>query len=173
MDKVERAQGMEQSNPFGMTVCGEEVIVTSRIPPSLYVIDFNTLVLNKKVDLQHLGVTDITGVASDEHKNMYVCDLSGCCVHVLSLKGQVKLLYSFGKDQLRQPFSICVSDGLVYVSDWDKHAVCVFDKEGKFVTSFGGDGSKEGQFSLPCGLVVDNDGILCVCDYGNNRVQLF
>ena len=97
-------------------ISGEDVIVSSPDPPTLYFYD--KFILNKKVNLQHLGVTDVIGVANDEHENVYICDHNGGCVHVLSLKGQVKLLYSFGKNQLRNPYSVCVSDGHVYVSDW-------------------------------------------------------
>ena len=173
---VQREQGMEQFNPWGVTVCGEQVVVCSRSPPSLYIFN-NNLVLNRKVDLEHFGITDVTTVtvANSEPNNLYICDCRGGCVHVLSLKDQVKLLHSFGRDQLSQPCSVCASDGLVYVSDWDKHAVFVFTKEGKFVTSFGGKGSAEGQFQLPSGLVVDSDGLLYICDCQtvNSRVQLF
>ena len=169
---VQREQGMEQFNPWGATVCGEQVVVCSRSPPSLYIFN-NNLILNRKVDLKHSGITDVMAVANDEPGNLYISDYNGGCVHVLSLKCQIKLLYSFGKDQLTHPRSICISEGLVYVSDWNKNAVFVFTKEGKFVTSFGSFGSAEGQFQLPSGLVVDSDGILYVCDHLTNRLQLF
>ena len=173
---VQREQGMELFDPQGVTVCGEQVVVGCRSPPSLYIFN-NNLVLNMKVNLKRFGITDVIAVtvANDEPDNLYICDYRGGCVHVLSLKGQVELLYSFGKGQLTHPRSIyiMISDGLVYVSDWSKNAVFVFTKEGKFVTSFGSIGSTEGQFAGPCGLVVDSDGILYVCDILNNRVQLF
>ena len=162
-----------QFNPQGVTVCGEQVVVGCRNPQTLYIFN-NNLVLNKKVDLKCFGITDVIAVsstvASDEQNDLYICDFGGC-VHVLSLKGQVKVFHSFGRDQLQKPRSIYVSDGLVYVSDLGKHAVFIFTKEGKFVTSFGSFGFAHGQFQIPTGLVVDNYGILYVCDV-NNRVQL-
>ena len=175
---VQREQGMEQFDPRGVTVYGEQVVVCSRSPPSLYIFN-NNLVLNRKVDLEHFGITDVIAVtvANDEQDDLYICDCNGGSVHVLSLKGQVKVLYSlnFGKDQLAvgTARSICISEGLVYVCEWHKHAVFVFTKEGKFVTSFGGKGFAEGQFQLPSGLVVDSYGLLYVCDLFNNRIQIF
>ena len=169
---VQRLYGIQQFDPWGVTVCGKQVVVGCDNPLSLYIFN-NNLVLNRKIDLEDYAIIDIIAVASDEHKDLYICDYQSRCVHVLSLKGQVKLLYSFGKGQLSHPRSICVSDGLVYVSDWDGHAVFIFTKEGKFVTSYGDCGSDEGQFDFPCGLVVDGDGLLYVCDCFNNRVQLF
>ena len=171
---IQREQGMELFEPRGATVCGEQVVVAYHNPPSVYIFS-NNFVINKKVDLERFGITDTIAVtvAIDEPDNLYICDYSSGCVHVLSLKGQVKVLHSFGKDQLRYPRSICISEGLVYVSDWIKHAVFIFTKEGKFVTSFGSFGTAEGHFKFPTGLVVDNDCILYICDVLNNRVQLF
>ena len=169
---VQREQGMEQFDPQGVAVCGEQVVVCSRCPPSLYIFNNANLVLNRKVDLKCYGITDhdVVALASDEQDNLYICDYNGGCVHVLS---QVKLLYSFGKDQLRNPRSACISEGLVYVSDWNKNAVFVFTKEGQFVTSLGSYGFADGRFLLPTGLVVDSYGLLYVCDHLTNRLQVF
>ena len=61
----------------------------------------------------------------------------------------------------------------MYVSSWKTANIFVFTKEGKFVTSFGSQGSNQGQFNCPCGLVVDIDGFLYVCDTNNHRLQRF
>ena len=49
----------------------------------------------------------------------------------------------------------------------------MFTKQGKLVASFGHEGLEEGQFGLLCGLVVDTNGYLYVCDLSNNQLQLF
>ena len=168
--------GLEQFNPWGVTVTGDKVVVGSRVPPCLYIFD-RQLNLDRKVDLTRAGVSDVLGIACDEHMNLYICNYNDGCVHVLSLKGQGELLYSFGHEQLQRPHSVCVSSGLVYVTDWKADAkrktIFVFSKEGKFVKTFASHGFKEGQCHLPSGLVVDSDGVLYVCDYINNRLQLF
>ena len=172
---IGQGQGLEQFNPWGIYVCGEQVIVGSR-GPYLYIFHTN-LELDRRIDLKRAGVGDVMGIASDEHKNVYICDYSNGGVHVLSLKGQDELLYSFGKEQLRCPYSICISGGLVDVSTWSwslaDNKIFVFSKEGKLVTSFGGTGRKEGQFLNPSGLVFDVDGFFYVGDCGNNLLQLF
>ena len=169
-----QGQELKQFNPHGINVCGEQVIVGSCDPPYLYIFTTN-IELDRKIDLTRAGVGDVTGIASDEHMNLFICDYNNRGVHVLSLKGQGELLYSFGKKQLHCPYSICISGGLVYVSTWSSinSKVFVFSKEGKLVTSFGGFGSKEGQFICPSGLVFNDDGFLYVGDHGNNRLQLF
>ena len=173
--EIGQGQGLKQINPYGISVCGEQVIVGSRKPPHLYIFHTN-LELDRKIDLTRAGIGDVMGIASDEHMNLYICDARNS-VHVLSSKGQGELLYSFGKEQLHSPYSICISGGLVYVNTctwlFINTKVFVFSKEGKLVTSFGGFGSKEGQFMFPRGLVFDVDGFLYVGDYGNDRLQLF
>ena len=167
-----QGQELKQFNPHGISVCGEQVIVGSRDPPYLYIFTTN-IELDRKIDLTRAGVGDVTGIASDERMNLFICDYNNGGVHVLSLKGQGELLYSFGKEQLQCPRFICISGGLVYVSTWKYHQVFVFSKEGKLMTSVRGFGRKEGQFGYPSGLVFDVDGFFYVCDCSNNRLQLF
>ena len=55
----------------------------------------------------------------------------------------------------------------------DNHRVSVFTSEGVFVTSFGRRGSGPGEFDYPHGLVVDDSGVVYVCDTNNGCVQMF
>ena len=50
---------------------------------------------------------------------------------------------------------------------------CIFTSEGHFVTSFGGEGRGPGEFVSPRGLAVDDSGVVYVCDWKNNRIQIF
>ena len=61
----------------------------------------------------------------------------------------------------------------VYVAEDGNNRVSVFTSDGQFVTSFGWKGAEEGEFDIPTGMTVDISGVLYVCDYRNNRVQLF
>ena len=170
---VGREQGLEQFHPSGVTVVGAKIVVGSRSPAHVYIFD-KSLELDRKVAV---GVDDVMGIASDEDMNLYICNIKGGCVHVLSLEGQGELLYSIGQELLRYPHSICVNEGLVYVTDWSseiaRKTIYVFNRKGKFVSSFAKCGSGEGQCSLPSGLVIDADGVLYVCDLDNCRLQLF
>ncbi len=44
---------------------------------------------------------------------------------------------------------------------------------GTFITTWGADGSGNGQFNLPTRIAVDGSGNVYVADYGNHRVQVF
>ncbi len=76
--------------------------------------------------------------------------------------------------QLRSPWGIAVdSRGDVYVTDTGNHRVQKFDREGNFITQWGGFGTGDGQFNFPYGIAVDAKGSVFVVDSGNMRVQQF
>ena len=69
--------------------------------------------------------------------------------------------------------TLTVITHVVYVTEAVNHRVSLFTLEGKFLTSFGSKGDGLGQFNHPCGITVDNQGIIYVADYDNNRIQIF
>jgi DNA-binding beta-propeller fold protein YncE len=48
-----------------------------------------------------------------------------------------------------------------------------FDKDGKFLMSFGKKGMGPGEFDMPHALAMDQEGRLYVADRQNNRIQVF
>ncbi len=76
--------------------------------------------------------------------------------------------------QLRSPWGIALdAAGDVYVTDTGNHRVEKFDREGNFITQWGGFGGGDGQFNFPYGIVIDARGSVFVVDSGNTRVQQF
>ena len=49
----------------------------------------------------------------------------------------------------------------------------MFENDGKFVKSVGGQGNGNGQFHEPWSIEVDQNNILYVADSKNHRVQIF
>ena len=115
-------------------------------------------------------------IASDSTGCVYVANCDNHRVQVFTSGGGY--LRQFGKEgsesgELIQPASICVdSDDLVYVGESENNRVSVFTSEGEFLKSFGSTGSKQGQFAGPFGIAT-GDGVVYICDYANDRVQLF
>jgi sugar lactone lactonase YvrE len=65
-------------------------------------------------------------------------------------------------------------DGSFLVSDgYDNSRIAKFDKNGKFLSSWGAAGREPGQFSLPHSIAVDKNRRVYVADRGNNRIQVF
>jgi DNA-binding beta-propeller fold protein YncE len=65
--------------------------------------------------------------------------------------------------------------GNIYVADgYGSNArVAKFDKNGKFVKSWGSKGAAQGQFNSVRGIALDAQGNVYVADAGNKRIQVF
>jgi hypothetical protein len=64
--------------------------------------------------------------------------------------------------------------GDIYVADGYGNArVAKFDKTGKFIKSWGSQGSGQGQFNTVRGIALDSQGNVYVADAGNKRIQVF
>jgi DNA-binding beta-propeller fold protein YncE len=48
-----------------------------------------------------------------------------------------------------------------------------FSKDGKFILSWGKEGTGPGEFNVPHGIAIDSTGRIFVADRGNNRIQIF
>ena len=64
--------------------------------------------------------------------------------------------------------------GNIYVADgYGNSRVAKFDKNGKYLKSWGSRGSAPGQFNIPHTMAIDAQGNVYVGDRGNNRIQVF
>jgi hypothetical protein len=64
--------------------------------------------------------------------------------------------------------------GNIYVADGYGNArVAKFDKNGKFIKSWGFKGTAQGQFDSVRGIALDSQGNVYVADAGNKRIQVF
>ena len=118
------------------------------------------------------------GVSVNSDGNIFVCEFRGG-LKVRDKEGNEMIESTIQKtiDSL-QLKPVDVSIGLndqIVVLDWsqDSHRVVILNKEGELINSFGSVGSKDGQFKSPCGVDVDEEGRIIVCDTLNNRIQVF
>ena len=98
-----------------------------------------------------------------------------------------ELLLTLGKpgggrdaEYFYQPNAVFVApNGSIFVSEGHTSAegatarVLKFDKDGKFIKSWGKLGKAQGEFDQPHALAMDSQGRLFVADRGNNRIQIF
>ncbi|HNP61286.1 MAG TPA: 6-bladed beta-propeller, partial [Nitrospirales bacterium] len=76
--------------------------------------------------------------------------------------------------QFRSPWGVAVDEsGDVFISDTGNQRIQKFDRDGNFITQWGGFGSQDGQFNFPYGIGADSRGHIYSVDSGNMRVQEF
>jgi tripartite motif-containing protein 71 len=63
--------------------------------------------------------------------------------------------------------------GRIFVVERMNHRVQVFDRDGRYLCTFGGEGKRSGQFKEPYGIAINGRSEAYVSDNGNNRVQRF
>jgi len=64
--------------------------------------------------------------------------------------------------------------GNIYVADGlGNSRIAKFDKNGKFIRSWGQTGTANGQFRQPRSIAIDAQGLVYVADAGNRRIQVF
>jgi tripartite motif-containing protein 2/3 len=72
-----------------------------------------------------------------------------------------------------RPSGIAVdADGRVFVSDAHRHAIYVFEADGRCTAHFGQEGLRALEFFKPSGLTLRNPGELMILDHGNHRGQI-
>ncbi len=73
---------------------------------------------------------------------------------------------------LSTPMGIFLYDGKIYVSDYTRDKIFIFNRTGKLLGSFGTHGYQSSNIAGPMGLHIVN-GYLYVVDNGNDRIQKF
>ncbi len=147
--------------------------------------------------------SSIHGCVLDKDNNIYVAGNDDAIVQKYSHDGSKMLLQigtkglfdsstglitgiamNRSKTLLNKPADIAVdpSNGDIYIADgYGDHRIVVFDKDGKFLRQWGEQATKEesaagegGKFMgvVHC-VVMDNQGLVYVCDRQGNRIQVF
>src|SRR5262249_39140367 len=77
--------------------------------------------------------------------------------------------------QFRQPTDVTWdTQGNIFISDgYINSRVAKFDKNGRWVKSFGTPGRENGQLNTPHSIAADAKGNIYVADRGNRRIQVF
>ena len=175
----EKGSGDKEFNdPRGVTlhVYDSHVYVCDRHNNRIQVFD---LELNpiKSISSHDKGVCEFYSpfdVKFDSAGNMYIAEHSNDRVQVIDTSGHFKkAIGQKGRGKLNSPSALHILGKYVYVSDFKCHCIMVFETTGQFVTSFGSCGHEEGEFDTPYCITSCTNGFIYVCDFKNNRVQIF
>lgn len=121
---------------------------------------------------------------------LYLCDIKRGLIVKTTLSGEEVFslgyplesdAYKPGADGKRikwSPTNLAMApNGDFYVGDgYGSSYILQYNKDGKYIRTFGGLGKEDGQLNCPHGLIVDKRGpepILMVADRGNHRIQTF
>jgi len=131
------------------------------------------------------------GLRIDRDGNLWATDVGGHIVVKMTRDGQPLLTIgtkgeagewneATGSHKLNQPNDVVLAgNGDVFVAQGHTPGaegdarVLKFDKNGKFLKSWGGKGSGPGQFQVAHGIAIDAKGLVWVADRENQRIQLF
>jgi len=107
---------------------------------------------------------------------LFVAD--SCNYRIQSFRQDGSFVYKWGSKgnedgQFNYPSRLhyCKYDSLLYVSDLWSHRIQAFSTDGQFVRKFGTLGKWDGHFYEPGGLSSISNGLICVADSNNNRIQ--
>ena len=127
--------------------------------------------LVKYINDKHLKKPQHLSIASDGR--LIITDEASNEVKVLSPDGNHQLVSMTAPNCSKHPKCAVYHQNKFYVSYPQAHCVKVFDKTGLYIHDIGCEGSNDGQFQCPVGLVINKYNQLIVCDMNNPRLQLF
>jgi sugar lactone lactonase YvrE len=131
------------------------------------------------------------GLKIDHEGNLWATDVGAHVVRKLNPAGEVLMTLgtageagewneAIGSRRLNQPNDIAIAaNGDVFVVQGHTPGprgdarVLKFDRNGRFLTSWGGKGNGPGQFQVAHGVTFDANGLLWVMDRENQRIQVF
>jgi DNA-binding beta-propeller fold protein YncE len=110
-------------------------------------------------------------LAVDSDGRLFAADSAGAVIHIFDLRSRRYKQFAdiAGQGRLAKPVGLTIADNWVYVVDSKLRRVCVFDKSGKFIFSFGG-----GRFVRPSGIAYwPGDKIVYVADTAAHTIHAF
>jgi tripartite motif-containing protein 2/3/tripartite motif-containing protein 71 len=115
------------------------------------------------------------GVAVDDDGNILVADLGNNRIQKFTSAGKfIKVVGKSGNKRLEfsSPLGIAIHQK-VYVSNVANHRIQILNPDLTFSSSFGSQGSGNGQFNYPWDVACDSTGNVYVADTSNHRIQVF
>ena len=118
------------------------------------------------------GIRSPRCVAYSDNGDMFVTS-SDSSIYVYDKSDNMKAKIGTGKLQVRSPYGIDISNGVVYEAEYYGHRIHMLTTGGEFIGTFGEYGSGIGQFHYPNDVKISPDGRVYVADTNNNRIHVF
>ena len=113
-----------------------------------------------------------TGVGIAANGDVYAVDSETAMLQVYDSSGLPLARWSVpSSGSVHGQHLAVAADGSVYVTAPEDGLLLRFSPTGELIEQVGGRGSEAGQFQLPVGISLDNQGYVYVADSANNRIQ--
>lgn len=119
---------------------------------------------------------DPVGIGIDRNGRIYVADTGNRRIQIFTAGGKfLKTIAVTSSGKAVRPIDVAVDPKTanIFVTGNDNHKVMVFDKGGRLVREWGGNGEKVRKFRYPATIAVTRDSSIGVVDVFNTRVQIF
>lgn len=110
------------------------------------------------------------GLALLQSRHLAITDPENHCIHLLDADGN--LVRSLTQD-FKSPSGIAAEQNDFFVLDFGLPAVFQLDMQGRQISRFGKRGTGRGDFSVPKGISVNEQGHLFVAEALSHRIQVF
>ncbi|MDQ7032554.1 MAG: NHL repeat-containing protein [Desulfonauticus sp.] len=141
-----------------------QVLVVSLVKHAISPLDFSGIPSENNIYPGNLAI-DVSG-------KLYVVDKANQRILIfdadLKFKKQILVKYGRGLEDVKVD-----DNGFVYTLSTVDGKICIFDKEGKLVFSFGKRGNGHGEFLFPVSLAIGPDGLIYVLDRHKSKVMVF
>jgi DNA-binding beta-propeller fold protein YncE len=119
---------------------------------------------------------DPVGLGIDRDGQIYVADTGNHRIQIFTAEGKFsgEIAVTSGGVPVR-PIDVAVNPKTshIIVTGNNNHKVMVFDRSGRMIREWGGNGAEAGKFRYPATIAVTHDLAIGVVDVFNTRVQLF
>ena len=164
-DKLQVVEVQQVKGPghIDIAVVGDEVMVTERYNEGQIMVYDREL--NYVRQITGRSKTRLRCLHPDCHGNLYISAKDNT-IQVLSKMGDFLRSFSrdhYGVSKIEHPQMVYVCGQYVYVADWKFSKTVVFTTEGNYVTTFGCYG----------GTCINQDGVLYMCDFDNNKITCY
>ena len=161
------------NNPYGLAIFRDFLYVCDSNSHCIRIFDLNLQYIDTIghygkgetqfsccIDIAFDVQTERMYVVESGNKRIQVLDLNGTFIQFIGVQNEYSVL--------EDPRGISIYRGYIYVTDKASSQVFVFSLDGQLITSIG-----KGYLKSPCGVDVDLDGFVWICDQEKEAVLIF
>ena len=119
---------------------------------------------------------DPVGIGIDNKGRIYVADSGNHRIQIFNAKGKYSGEFAVSSNGAPvRPIDVAVDSKTnhIFVTGNNSHNVMVFDRSGRLIREWGGNGADTGKFRYPATIAVTPNFDVAVVDVFNTRIQLF